>query len=179
MSLILVDMPMEARGLFSGILQQGYALGYLIAAIFNLYLVPGSPHSWKILFYIGAGLTMAVALARFCFPESRQFVEQKRNGESAQGRQKVKLFWADGKKIMKEYWKRAIYAIIMMGMNPLFFGSLRLILKALFNFMSHTSQDMYPTYMQQTKGFSPQMSSKATIIAKTGALVGGTVKSSF
>lgn len=40
--------------------------------------------------------------------------------------------------------------------------------------MSHTSQDMYPTYMQQTKGFSSQMSSKATMIAKTGAVVGGT-----
>lgn len=34
---------------------------------------------------------------------------------------------------------------------------------------------MYPTYMQQTKGFSSQMASKATIIAKTGAIVGGTV----
>lgn len=42
--------------------------------------------------------------------------------------------------------------------------------------MSHTSQDMFPTYMQQTKGFSSEMASKATIIAKTGALVGGTVR---
>jgi len=40
--------------------------------------------------------------------------------------------------------------------------------------MSHTSQDMYPTYMQQTKGFSSKMASKATMIAKTGAVVGGT-----
>jgi hypothetical protein len=34
---------------------------------------------------------------------------------------------------------------------------------------------MYPTYMQQTKGFSAKDSSKATMIAKTGAVVGGTV----
>lgn len=159
-SMGLENMPMEARGLFSGILQQGYALGYLIAAIFNLYVVPNSSQSWKALFFIGAGLTFSVAIARLFFPESKQFIEAKRSGEQATGGKKVKLFWQDGKKIMKEYWKRALYAIIMM---------------ALFNFMSHTSQDMYPTYMQQTKGFSSEMASKATIIAKTGALVGGTI----
>lgn len=113
----LTDMPMEARGLFSGILQQGYALGYLIAAVFNLYVVPGSPYTWKMLFFIGAGLTLAVAFARLLFPESKQFIEQKKNGENAKGQQKVKLFWADGKKIMKEYWGRALYAIVMMGMS--------------------------------------------------------------
>lgn len=113
-------MPMEARGLFSGILQQGYALGYLIAAVFNLYIVPGSPHSWKVLFYIGAGLTMAVAIARVFFPESRQFIEAKANREGPQGKQKVKLFLADGKKIMREYWKRALYAIVMMGMSAIY-----------------------------------------------------------
>ena len=43
--------------------------------------------------------------------------------------------------------------------------------------MSHTSQDMYPTYMAQTKGFSSVDASKATMIAKTGAIVGGTVRS--
>lgn len=115
----LVDMPMEARGLFSGLLQQGYALGYLIAAVFNLYVVPGSPYTWKMLFFIGSGLTLAVAIARLFFPESKQFIEQKKNGENAQGKERVKLFWADGKKIMKEYWRRALYAVVMMGMSAL------------------------------------------------------------
>jgi len=172
-------MPMEARGLFSGVLQQGYSLGYLIAAIFNLYVVPNSAQSWKALFFIGAGLTLCVAIARVLFPESRQFIEAKRSGEQATGRKKVKLFWQDGKSIMKEYWKRAVYAVVMMGINSnasfLSQPSTNIERTALFNFMSHTSQDMYPTYMQQTKGFTPQMSSKATIIANTGALIGGTV----
>ncbi|KAA8906721.1 major facilitator superfamily domain-containing protein [Sphaerosporella brunnea] len=159
-SMALENMPMEARGLFSGILQQGYALGYLIAAGINMGVVPNSKHSFKMLYYIGAGLTFAVALARCCFPESKQFIEAKRNGgDEISGKMKVRLFMNDARKILREYWKRCIYAVILM---------------ALFNYMSHTSQDMYPTYMQQTKGFSAMASSKATMIAKTGAVVGGT-----
>ncbi|KAI5813219.1 major facilitator superfamily domain-containing protein [Pyronema omphalodes] len=157
-SMGLENMPVEARGLFSGILQQGYALGYLIAAGLNMGVVPKSKHSFKILFYIGAALTAAVAVARLFFGESKQFVEAKKNSE-IKGTVKVKLFLADAKKIMKEYWKRTLYAILLMG---------------LFNYMSHTSQDMYPTYMHETKGFSQPMASKATMIAKTGAIVGGT-----
>lgn len=125
-------MPVECRGFFSGILQQGYALGYLIAAIFNLYVVPTSPISWKALFYIGAGLTLAVALARLCFPESKQFLEQRERARlnpelRVTGSKKVKSFLADTKKILREYWRKCIYACVLM---------------ALFNAMSHSSQDM-------------------------------------
>ena len=121
-------MPVEARGLFSGILQQGYALGYLIAAGFNMDLVPKSKHSFKLLFYLGAGLTLAVALARLPFPESKQFLERKKNAEAISGKEKIRSFTREGKAVMKQYWKRTLYAIIMM---------------ALFNYCSHTSQDMY------------------------------------
>lgn len=68
-------MPADARGLFSGVLQQGYALGYLLAAVFNLYVVPNSRFGWKALFYIGAGLTGAVAIIRCFFPESKIYLE--------------------------------------------------------------------------------------------------------
>jgi SHS family lactate transporter-like MFS transporter len=109
------DMPMEARGLFSGILQQGYALGYLIAAGFNMGIVPNSKHSFKMLYYLGAGLTLAVAIARCFFAESKQFIEAKRHSEVT-GKVKVKLFMADVRKILKEYWKRMVYAVILMAL---------------------------------------------------------------
>ena len=114
----LENMPMEARGLFSGILQQGYALGYLIAAGFNMGIVPHSKHGFKILFYLGAGLTAAVAFARMAFGESKQFVEARRLQQDAEitGTVKVQLFWADVKKIMREYWKKMVYAVIMMAL---------------------------------------------------------------
>lgn len=119
-----LDMPVEARGLFSGILQQGYALGYLVAAVFNLYIVPKSHLSFKSLFYIGAALTFAVALARLCFPESKQFLEQrakaKANPElSVTGRQKASAFIKDARLILKEYWKRCLYACVLMGQYSL------------------------------------------------------------
>ncbi|KAF8458159.1 major facilitator superfamily domain-containing protein [Terfezia claveryi] len=163
-SMGLENMPMECRGIFSGILQQGYALGYMIAAFINLYVVPKSSHSWKALFYIGAGATLGVAVMRLFFPESRQFLEQRErvrlNPElKVTGSKKMKAFTADTKKILRTCWRKCIYACLLM---------------ALFNSMSHVSQDMYPTYMQQTKGFSPQMSSKAVIIGNAGAIIGGT-----
>ena len=45
---------------------------------------------------------------------------------------------------------------------------------AFFNFFSHTTQDSYPTFLQSGKGFTQQQASRATIIAKTGATIGGT-----
>ncbi|ORY86952.1 MFS general substrate transporter [Protomyces lactucae-debilis] len=158
-AMALENMPVECRGLFSGVLQQGYALGYLIAAVFNLYIVPISPHKHRALFYIGAGLTGAVAIARLAFPESRQFIEAKEHGQTG-GKKKMKAFITEGKVALKTEWKRVIYCSLLM---------------AAFNFMSHSSQDLYPTFLQQGKAFSAAQASRATIIAKTGCIVGGCV----
>ncbi|KAH8834686.1 MFS general substrate transporter [Flagelloscypha sp. PMI_526] len=162
-SMALESMPAEARGLFSGVLQQGYALGYLLAAVFNLTVVPNSKHSWKALFFIGAGLTGGVAIIRCFFPESKLYLESKKARAGAPKvtlGKKVSAFSKEGWTMLKQYWRRAIYASIMM---------------TLFNFSSHGSQDMYPTYMQQGKGFTDKQASKATIIAKVGCVVGGLV----
>lgn len=75
----LEAVPVEARGLFSGILQQGYSLGYLLAAAFTLaFASEGSaPDSYKILFWIGAGASFSVGIIRILFPESGQFIKAK------------------------------------------------------------------------------------------------------
>lgn len=119
-----VDLPMEARGLFSGILQQGYSLGCLVAAVFNLTVVPNSPHSWRVLFYIGAGLTTAVAIARLFFPESKQFIEHKTRRKELgnySAAKRIKSFWTDLKGISRQYWKRMIYVTILMSTCTLSF----------------------------------------------------------
>jgi len=78
---------MAARGLCSGILQQGYAVGYLLAAVINLGVVPHSKYTWRSLYFIGAGFSLAAAIFRACLPESRQFIlareEAKASGQTA------------------------------------------------------------------------------------------------
>jgi SHS family lactate transporter-like MFS transporter len=59
----LESSPVEARGLLSGVLQQGYSLGYLFAAVFNLALVPKD--GWQVLMFIGAGGSWTIGLIRY------------------------------------------------------------------------------------------------------------------
>ncbi|OLL22287.1 Carboxylic acid transporter [Neolecta irregularis DAH-3] len=160
-SMSLENMPTESRGLFSGILQQGYALGYLIAALFNLTIVPKSPHSFKSLFFIGAGLTVLVALVRFMFPESEQYRRDKDLGKSGNH---TKAFIEEAKIMLKTHWPRLAYACLLL---------------TVMNCMSHGSMDMYPTFLQQTKGLSQEQASIATIIAKSGAIIGGSICSYY
>jgi MFS family permease len=62
-------MPVAARGLFSGVLQQGYAIGYLLAAVVNLTLV-AQKDDWRPLFFVGAGLSLGAAIVRMLLPET-------------------------------------------------------------------------------------------------------------
>ncbi|KAJ9110461.1 hypothetical protein QFC19_001587 [Naganishia cerealis] len=157
----LENVPPQARGLVSGFLQQGYAVGYLIAAVVNLTLVPKTVHSWRALYWVGTGLSVFAAIFRACLPESRAFVKAKEESAMRENHNeagKTKAFLKETKLMLKSNWKRAIWAVALM---------------MLFNFLSHGSQDLYPTYLQKTKLLSSKQSSKATIIANCGAVVGG------
>jgi len=115
-AMALENCPTEARGLMSGILQQGYSLGYVIAACCNLG-VGGSTESWKIIFWIGAGLSIAVGFLRCLFPESKQFIEAKKHKqehpELYQGAGAA-AFWSDCKKMLAQEWRMCIYCIFLM-----------------------------------------------------------------
>lgn len=94
----------------SGILQQGYSLGYVIAACANLG-VGGSVNSWKIVFWIGAGLSIGVGLVRCLFPESKQFLEARAAGK---GKVSASAFWKETKTMLAQEWKMCVYCIILM-----------------------------------------------------------------
>ncbi len=140
----------------SGILQQGYSFGYVLAACANLG-VGGATNTWKTVFWVGAGFSIAVGLVRVCFPESKQFIAAKKEGkqEMAPG-----AFWAETKIMLKAEWRMVVYCIFLMTW---------------FNFYSHTSQDSYTTFMKQSKHLSAAGATRASIIMKTGACVGGTI----
>lgn len=159
----LENAPVEARGLLSGILQQGYAVGYLIAAVINLTLVPRH-NDWRILFFFAAAVSLFAACLRLLLPESTYFKERqaavKASGNTMSSAQKSKIFIVEAGKAIRLHWVRCIYAVLLMT------G---------FNFFSHGSQDLYPTYIEAGKGLSKHAATVATIIGNCGAIAGGTI----
>ncbi|TNY18325.1 carboxylic acid transporter [Rhodotorula diobovata] len=162
-SLALENMPVAARGLFSGLLQQGYAVGYLIAAVLNLTEV-AKHDDWRILFYFAAAVSAAAALFRLVLPESAYFVErreaEKASGATVSSGQKSKIFLREAGRALRLHWVRCIFAVVLM---------------TCFNFFSHGSQDIYPSYMQDSKNLSSHQSTLATIVGNCGAIAGGSI----
>lgn len=162
-STALENLPVELRGLGSGIVQQGYACGYLFASVINLTVVPHTSHSWRALFWAAACLSSSTAVLRALTPESAVFLRakaiEKAHGGHAPG-EKTKIFIHETKAMLKAHWKLCIYAILLMT------G---------FNFLSHGSQDLYPTYLETSKGFSTHSATIATMISNCGAISGGAI----
>jgi SHS family lactate transporter-like MFS transporter len=161
----LEDLPVEVRGLASGVLQQGYAVGYLLAAVINLYLVPSVSQGWRALFWTASGISFFAAGVRACVPETTYFklVKQqaKLEGKGLESAgSKTRTFLKETGRMLKVHWARCIYGVLLMT------G---------FNFFSHGSQDLYPTYLIDSKGFSAHNSTVATIIGNCGAIAGGTI----
>ncbi|KAH7925149.1 carboxylic acid transporter protein [Leucogyrophana mollusca] len=161
-STALENLPVETRGLASGVLQEGYAVGYLLAAVINLTLVAQSPQTWRTLFWTGAGISMFAAVLRALVPESEVFLRAKAI-EKARGTtttKKTQIFLRETKEMLKRHWLLCIYAVLLMT------G---------FNFLSHGSQDLYPTYLETSKNFSAHNATVATIIGNCGAFAGGAI----
>jgi len=106
----LENSPVEARGLMSGILQQGYSFGYVCAACANLG-VGGETDSWKLVFWIGAGASIGVGLIRAVFPESQQFLDARKAGKKAAN---PSAFWQETRIMLRQEWKMCVYCIILM-----------------------------------------------------------------
>ena len=141
------SLPTPARGLFSGILQQGYAFGYLLAAL--VYWIVFPIFGWRGLFVAGALPALLVIYIRAHVPESPVW---ERNRGAA------KSF--DLRRLLKEHGALLIYAALLM---------------TAFNYMSHGTQDLYATYLEKQRGFDPDQTSKIAIVYAVGMICGGTI----
>ncbi|KAG6896339.1 hypothetical protein C0992_008862 [Termitomyces sp. T32_za158] len=115
-STALENLPVEARGLASGVLQQGYAVGYLLAACINLKLVPETAAQWRSLFWTGAGISLFTAVIRAFLPESEVFLRAKAI-EKAKGTstgKKTRVFIKESGEMLKRHWVLCIYAVLLM-----------------------------------------------------------------
>ncbi|RLV93974.1 Carboxylic acid transporter protein [Spathaspora sp. JA1] len=156
----LSDAPKKARGVLSGIFQEGYAFGHLLGVIFQRALVDTTPHGWRTFFWFSAGPPVILIVWRFFTPESDSYQRQraKFKAGAASKESKVKEFKAEVKAALKQYWLIIIYLVLMMS------G---------FNFSSHGSQDLYPTMLKKQYGLNHDESTVLICSACLGALAGG------
>ena len=147
-ALAFETLPAEGRGFFSGLLQEGYAVGYLMAAL--AYGIAFHFVGWRGMFVIGALPAFLVIYIRTKVDESPAWVQGQASRHS-----ETRL----GKDVLTHLGTFAFLVVLMFA----------------FNSFSHGSQDLYPTFLQKDHSFTPQTVGLIAIIANVGALLGGIV----
>ncbi len=183
-SLALESIPPKARGVVSGMLQEGYAVGYLLASAVFFFLFDRI--GWRGMFMVGAIPAVLAIFIQLSVRESPSF-------ESERGRGPLFLFvlgavalavavgpavvgpllkipiltWVYaidaplalcGLWFFRKHWKMALYVMALM---------------TVLNFLSHGTQDLYPTFLQKGLGFDTHVTGLLTAVGNVGAIGGG------
>jgi SHS family lactate transporter-like MFS transporter len=143
-SLAMEKVPPRWRGVLSGLLQEGYAVGYLLAALCALFILPGG--KWRPLFFVGGLPALLALFVRFKVKESEIWKTSRHEN------------WGQLIRAIASHWK--------------LFAFLLLLLTAM-NFVSHGTQDMYPTFLERYWGLAPRQRLTITAISMVGAITGG------
>jgi SHS family lactate transporter-like MFS transporter len=144
-SLTMESIPPHARGFVSGLLQSGYPTGYFIASIVYGLLFPII--GWRGMFMVGVLPALLVLYIRRHVPESPSWEP----GAAAR---------SSTMSVVRSHWRLGIYAVLLM---------------TAFNFFSHGTQDLYPTFLQVQHGLSPHTVGIIAAVYNVGAIVGGIV----
>jgi len=187
-SLALESIPPKARGLISGLLQEGYAAGYLIASAVFFFLFDRI--GWRGMFMVGAIPALLAVFIQMSVRESPAFEARR---AAPRSRSIAALFalgvvalavaigpatlgpmlkiptltWIyavdaplalAGLWFFRSHWRMALYVIVLM---------------TAFNLFSHGTQDLYPTFLQKGRGFGTGSTGLLTIIGNVGAIGGG------
>jgi SHS family lactate transporter-like MFS transporter len=156
-ALAMEKIPAERRGFFSGLLQEGYSFGYLLATLTSLLAIDWLGLSWRWLF----GLSIIPALITLLI---RTRVKESEVWQATQERMR-----ATRKRIRDVLWdktiiRRFIYLVLLM---------------TAFNWMSHGTQDVYPTFLSAAHnggaGLSTETARWIAVIYNIGAIIGGLV----
>jgi SHS family lactate transporter-like MFS transporter len=145
-ALTFETIPVQGRGLVSGLLQAGYPSGFFIATLAYHFFY--EPLGWRWMFVMGAAPAVLVLFIWRGVQESPAYLKQsatpRRNGLG---------------EVLLRNSKLALYAILLM---------------ACFNFFSHGSQDAYPNlFLKKQHHFSTDTLSHITEIGNVGAILGG------
>jgi SHS family lactate transporter-like MFS transporter len=156
-ALAMEKIPVKRRGLFSGILQEGYSFGYLLASLASLVVLDWAGLSWRWLF----ALSIIPALISLII---RARVKESEVWESARERMRVTRTSVKDILLDPKIIRRFIYLVLVM---------------TAFNWMSHGTQDVYPTFLKATTeggaGLSAVAASWIAVLYNVGAIAGGLI----
>jgi MFS transporter, SHS family, lactate transporter len=142
-SIAMEAVPARWRGLLSGVLQEGYAVGYLLAAAAYFLIYPH--FGWRPMFFLGGIPALLTLYIRAKVPESKSW-ELNRPPAAA--------IWGS----LRRNFRLFLYLVALMTMM---------------NLVSHGTQDMYPTFLKIERGLDPRTVATIAIIYNLGALMGG------
>lgn len=144
-SLSMETIPDRARGMMSGMFQAGYPFGYLLASV--IYGLAYNTVGWRGMFIIGAIPVIMLPWIYFKVPESPVWLATHQN------KRNIALL-----PVIRTHWKMCIYLVLVM---------------ACFNFFSHGTQDLYPTYLKLQLGFDTHTVSIIAIFYNIASILGG------
>jgi SHS family lactate transporter-like MFS transporter len=149
-SLALESTPIRFRGLLSGLLQEGYAMGNLLAALaFRVVYVPVHASlpddAWRVMFFIGGLPALLSLFIRAKVKESEAWKEHRTD-------------WTTYRRSIWKHWPRFLFIVLLMTMM---------------NFMAHGTQDLYPTFLRTYRGYTASDTATLTMISAVGAILGG------
>ena len=144
-SLTMESIPPQTRGFISGVLQAGYPTGYLLATLVYWTLYPYI--GWRGMFMVGVVPALLVVYIRSKVEESPAWLESEHKNKGQQ-------MWST----IADRWPLFVYMIVLM---------------TAFNFFSHGTQDLYPTFLQVQRKFPQPTVAAIAVTYNIGAIVGG------
>jgi SHS family lactate transporter-like MFS transporter len=149
-SLVMESSPVRWRGLFSGIMQAGYSLGYLLAAIAMRTVEPGL--GWRYMFLAGVPVALLIAAFTLIGPESAAWQKNRLAGTG-------EIF-----RTLLRHKKVFGYLVLLMTVMTC---------------LSHGTQDLYPDFLKVSHHFTAAVVSNIAIFYNIGAILGALVIGRF
>jgi SHS family lactate transporter-like MFS transporter len=145
-SLALENTPRKWRGVLSGILQSGYSIGYLLAAIASRVVLPH--FGWRWMFWLGALPALLALYIRTKVPESAAWKEHR-----------VASF---GELLRAVRTKSGLFAYLVLLMTFMMF-------------LSHGTQDLYPDFLKHAHGIPATTVPYVAMLYNIGAVLGAII----
>ncbi len=156
-ALAFETLPAKGRGFFSGLLQEGYTVGNLLAALVYGTLFPLI--GWRGMFMVGALPALLVIYIRSKVDESPAWV----SGRAAK-KEKIET---------PQNLPQSVVGLVSGALPFLASLAFVVVLMTAFNSLSHGTEDLFPTFLQKNRGFTPQTVGLIGVLSGVGGLLGG------